>query len=261
MNSSDLKLICINTAVKLFDLPDKDISDTQTIFSSKLILPVYNTNLERVSEQEARFLFINEINNFYKMMFYSIETPTKYNYIFSKHGEKEELKICMPSKGVPGIGKSARIDVSLYTNEKESPFVNVEFKAKTVDVKTDFLKLFAEPSDGLFFHLLNSVDKNTLTVDKGETGVLTKYKSSIEHLNSLKRNQSNNSFGNSEISYDESKKILFFLCCLSPKFILSKKGTKKEILNSGDFFDFVYKINHEKVDISNLNGWDFVDFS
>jgi hypothetical protein len=68
---------------------------------------VNNTQLQRVSEQEARFLFIRELEKQQHSFYYSVETPTEQAYCFSGN-----------DGGVyPGIdekGQFARFDVCLY---------------------------------------------------------------------------------------------------------------------------------------------------
>jgi|GEM_PF-618502 len=259
LSMSDLKTICINTAVKLFDLKNRTKSNSILEAKSRIIFPLYHNDTdegkERISEQEARFLFIQELTKSYEDVFYSVETPTLKNYIFSKKLNKKDDSL--PKVADTG-GTSASTDSSIYNDDIQKPSYNIEFKAHNVSQKNitkDILKLIAEDSNGLFFHLLENVDDKTLTVEKNsEEGVIIKYKNAIGHIKTY--NDISILLGN----INSAKDIIFFICSLNPKFILCKKGTKKEILESDNFFDFKYNFK-KKVQIENLNGWDFIDFT
>jgi len=120
-----------------------------------------NKDVIRVSEQEARIVYCNVLNNL--NYFYSVETPTENKYKLS---------------GKTGV--SALSDLSVYTyieednennnknNDEKKYFkkiVNVEFKANS-PVKKNFVKdikkIVKEKEQGNWFHLLKNVDRATL---------------------------------------------------------------------------------------------------
>lgn len=130
----------------------------------------------RISEQELRFLFVEEFlkkpNN---GLFYSVETPTEFKY---KLGDNFESITC-------GTGRSASTDMSIYSrdeNENYNRMLNIEFKnqnSSTFSIGKDILKLIHEKQDGAFILLLRNTNKGTLTND-GKTGVLDKLEKSFE---------------------------------------------------------------------------------
>lgn len=119
----------------------------------------YRNSALRVSEQEARFAFVEAVlaHNFR----YSIEVPTKEKYTF-----KTKEKYTFNGKG----SRSAQTDLAVY-RAIESRLCNVEFKAHGVSkraskgrnaINKDMQKLLAEEPWGLWFHLLQSVDNSTI---------------------------------------------------------------------------------------------------
>ena len=133
----------------------------------------------RISEQELRFLFVEEFlkepsNDF----FYSVETPTEFKY---KLGDNFESIGC-------GVGRSASIDMSIYKrddNEKYNRLLNIEFKnqnSSKFSIGKDILKLMHEKQNGAFIILLKNTDEGTL-INKGETGILNKLFKSFEKFN------------------------------------------------------------------------------
>ena len=111
---------------------------------SRLIFPHYSTIYRegetRISEQELRFLFVEQFNAFCAennlKWYYSVETPTEYKYIFT---DKDD-----PHKD--DKGQSAMVDLCIH-NEKFERVALVEFKALNPDefcYNKDFCKLDAE---------------------------------------------------------------------------------------------------------------------
>ncbi len=106
----------------------------------------------RVSEQEARFAFVEALCRTSSFQ-YSIETPTTKVYCFT--GE---------------TAVAAQTDLTVY-NADGSRICNVEFKAKgfslerknILSVSKDVQKLLREPEPGLWFHLLESADRTTVS--------------------------------------------------------------------------------------------------
>lgn len=108
----------------------------------------------RVSEQEARFAFVEALCQ--KAHRYSIEIPTTKTYNFSGRSEN---------------ARSGQTDIQARDKNGRG-FCNVEFKAKGVSNKAncdakakifkDIQKLMREPVWGLWFHLLEGVNKSTI---------------------------------------------------------------------------------------------------
>jgi hypothetical protein len=105
----------------------------------------------RVSEQEARFAFVESLcRGRFK---YSVETPTDETYSFT--GSKEI---------------SAQTDLTLLDMGGDR-LCNIEFKAKgrslsaesNFSISKDIQKLRREPVWGMWFHLLESTNNSTIT--------------------------------------------------------------------------------------------------
>ena len=140
--------VCVNADKILYAKFPTTKSQVTNI--GKLIYPKYRNNKPRVSEQEARFAFVEALlpTPFY----YSVETPTSKKYSFS---------------GKASI--SAQTDLTIY-DRQEKKICNVEFKAKGItssaknhlSIDKDVQKLLREPVWGLWFHLFEAVDNSTI---------------------------------------------------------------------------------------------------
>ena len=116
----------------------------------KLVFPAYRGGSLRVSEQEARFAFVEALCQGH--LFYSVEAPTIKRYQFT--GESS---------------LSAQTDLAIY-DSIGACVCNVEFKAKGVSptagshfaIYKDLQKLLREPRWGLWFHLFEAVDNSTI---------------------------------------------------------------------------------------------------
>jgi len=108
----------------------------------------------RVSEQEARFAFVESLCR--ENLRYSVEVPTTKIYRFSgKSGDKQ----------------SAQTDLQVR-DWNENGVCNVEFKStgftpdasheRKQKIYKDIEKLLREPWWGLWFHLLESVNRSTI---------------------------------------------------------------------------------------------------
>lgn len=149
---------------------------------SKLIFPEYRNgnhkNKKRVSEQEARLLFIRELEKEEDKFYYSIETPTAKLYNFSE--DKNAPKIVFKGQS----GRSASFDLTIYKVEKDK-FKRVhfvEFKNENVDtVKKDFLKLLCDENDkeNYLVHIINRVDLNEKDTLKS---IIDKYKGAMDYI-------------------------------------------------------------------------------
>jgi hypothetical protein len=137
-------------------------------------------NYTRISEQELRFLFVEEFlrepNNGY---YYSVETPTKEKYKFGK--TNDDIKI-------DASGRSASIDMCIFKKCNENKYhrlLNIEFKnanASQKSISKDILKLMHEEENGAFVLLLKNTNSGTLNnlADKRD-GVIDKLIASIKY--------------------------------------------------------------------------------
>jgi len=121
---------------------------------TRLIFPQYRDSEIRVSEQELRFLFVEQLQNVLVMedWCYSVETPTILPYLFSRNGKKTTPRVDKEE------GKSAMIDLTVHdhNNERVALF---EFKANNPEefsFEKDFCKLTSEPVPLTFFVMVVS---------------------------------------------------------------------------------------------------------
>jgi hypothetical protein len=149
--------------------------------TSRLIFPQYrcgnHTNKKRISEQEARLLFIRELDK-EKDVFYSIETPTTKSYKFSdKEDKKYEPKIVSVEEG----GQSASFDLTIYNAQfKRVHFL--EFKNGNVNTyKKDFLKLLCD-EENKENYFVNIIERDDL--EKGRTlkSIKDKYGEAVKYI-------------------------------------------------------------------------------
>ena len=132
---------------------------------SRIIFPLYRdrkkSKTNRISEQELRFIFVEQFNAYIENkkadspeltnLYYSVETPTNKRYIFSK--DKDDPEVVEDEESKEGV--SARTDLSIYEYEKENEkevgiFLKkalIEFKAHDPEQKNyrkDLCKLINE---------------------------------------------------------------------------------------------------------------------
>lgn len=155
--------------------------------SPRLIFPIKRTNEEiRISEQEARILYCNILNNL--NYFYSIETPTNETY---------------QQTGNTPLSALSDLSIYRYIDNGFEKMANVELKAHNPDIKNiskDIEKIIREEKDGNWFHVLKNINKGTLP------SVFDKF------IFSLKKHSNKSS----KIS------ILFCICILEKKFSIIK---------------------------------------
>lgn len=120
-----------------------------TEIGSRILFPKYSGHsktpgIDRISEQELRFIFVEQLNKYAKEknidLYYSVETPTKFYYRSARNGNE------------PGLNgtRSGKIDLTLY-DRNENPIAFFEFKSgslasKIRELKYDILKLIMEAS-------------------------------------------------------------------------------------------------------------------
>jgi hypothetical protein len=116
--------------------------------SPRLILPKKRDDTIRISEQEARILYCNLLNQ--SSYYYTIETPTEQ--VYKQEGQNP---------------LSARSDLSLYryNGNEFNKIVNIEFKAhnpKEESFRKDIEKIVREGITGNWFHTIDNIDSGTL---------------------------------------------------------------------------------------------------
>jgi len=141
------KLMEINriTCKLIWNLPDANSAHENY---TGLIFPIKRDRKRRVSEQEARMIYVNILNE--NGLCYSVETPTEKVYIFS---------------GRRGA-RSAQSDLTIYRYENGwRRAANIEFKAHNPtrkEIEKDIEKLTKEGLFGVWFHIFENVNSRTL---------------------------------------------------------------------------------------------------
>ena len=113
--------ICKNTAKILVNLPSEPngTNVNPLRLRSKLIFPNYEQDDKktRISEQEARFAFCQIFEQGNHGLYYSVETPTKFNYSFKLEDKTKDLNdLKIYSKDLnPSKWKSAQSDLSIIS--------------------------------------------------------------------------------------------------------------------------------------------------
>jgi hypothetical protein len=152
---------------------------------SRLIFPQYmkrEKGKTRVSEQEARFLFVKQLEEDKECPFYySIEAPTKEKYKFSEKRENKNREKKSPI--IINTGRSANIDVCLYnSNFKRTNLI--EFKSgnpKQHDYSKDFLKLLCDEQN-LTNYFVHIVDVDDLSKRNTVSNIKKKYSDAINNF-------------------------------------------------------------------------------
>ena len=127
---------------------------------SRIIFPKYRNNKTRFSEQELRFIFVEQLNEEIRYgwdVYYSVETPTINKYLFNVEYPKRDEE----------DGQSANFDLVIY-DSSYNRIALIEFKAKnpadTHDYQKDFVKLTNEGEDGelrYFIQILENTKRDT----------------------------------------------------------------------------------------------------
>ena len=144
---------------------------------SRIIFPKKRENKKgvyetRISEQELRFVFVEQLNNEIKGLedndkpsekwdvYYSVETPTMHGYTGFKIGQ---------SKADDENGQSGNIDLTIH-DKQGNRICLIEFKAlnpKRADYQKDFCKLVMEDKKNkdllrYFIQIVENVDSRTM---------------------------------------------------------------------------------------------------
>ena len=130
---------------------------------TRLKFPKYSNGRIRVSEQELRFLFVEQVQSLLKEYdyYYSVETPTNQPYIFSLNGKK--IRPIEDERG-----QSAAFDLTISDTSGKQIAI-IEFKAKSADkheIAKDFCKLFSANENGELRYFLNLFEKITPATEK-----------------------------------------------------------------------------------------------
>lgn len=113
-----------------------------------LIFPTKRDGSLRISEQEAKLLFVQQLT-LDRKYFFSVETPTVETY---------------QQKGMTPM--SARVDLTLYGADRK-PVAHVECKSHNCgleDIRKDLEKLLREKRTGCWFHTLERANRATFPV-------------------------------------------------------------------------------------------------
>lgn len=159
--------------------------------NGRLVFPNYRDKSKvRVSEQELRFIFVDQFINYCKEnrgvfdYYYSIEVPTDYVYSFP-HDNNEAPKVSkLEGKGM----KSASIDLAIYARASTKPVAIIEFKkdgCSAHEIAKDFLKLSVEPGGDevlRYFIIISSSDTRLCKTSKNgkESGLLNSFLDKFE---------------------------------------------------------------------------------
>ena len=159
-NQEEVITICSN-ALKI--LSNMDCESSVNHSEHPLIFPQKNDGNKRISEQELRVLFIDELKK-YKDLYFSIETPTRKRYNFSGD-EIEDLRVQSDFIESNLNFQSASTDLTLFKkgSDKYKRTLNIEFKYQTErkSIAKDILKLVAENESGAFIQLINNSNRGT----------------------------------------------------------------------------------------------------
>ncbi|MDD9810156.1 MAG: hypothetical protein OXU71_00345 [Gammaproteobacteria bacterium] len=196
---------------------------------SRLLFPTDANGDIRVSEQEARFAFLESVLE--SGFFYSVETPTNEQYQFK--GE---------------YARAAQTDFTIL-DKTNAHTLNVEFKKDTdidtqddVAVYKDVQKLLRESAPGMWFHLVESV--NTETLGKILYRLCSEFSKGLQ-MPELNLN-------------GKSKAVFFHVCVLRHGFSIHKRIDFSQSSDSHEGeFSFSYNVSRQRFNgSSNPNKWD-----
>lgn len=143
---------------------------------SRIIFPKYSNRKDskredRISEQELRFIFVEQLNRYAsengEEIYYSVETPTEKKYVFSKDVDP---RVATQDDINNKKGVSARTDLVIYKKDKDEfkKVALIEFKALNPigrNYEKDFCKLNNEGGKDIlkyFIQIVKNYDKGTI---------------------------------------------------------------------------------------------------
>ena len=151
MTTDDLQAKIEQVIDKTFEILRSGNSQTRLVFAT------YSNDNRRVSEQELRFVFVEQLQQILKDydLYYSVETPTKSRYLFSEKGKKN-VEPCISDRG-----KSASFDLTIKDSNGNNVAI-LEFKAKNAhprEYAKDICKLWNPEEKAKYKYLINLFEK------------------------------------------------------------------------------------------------------
>lgn len=159
---------------------------------SRLIFPQKRDKTKRVSEQELRFIFVDQFikycsdkNNKFDY-YYSVEAPTQYVYHFYRDDRDDDKEPEFSVKKEKGDGKeSASIDLAIYEKKTDSvnPVAIIEFKkdgCSAHEIAKDFLKLSVEPSSNEMLRYFIMISSSDTRLEKKNGGLLKSFENKLD---------------------------------------------------------------------------------
>lgn len=154
-----------NILQRVYEQQQENMGGNKAIDSnSRILFPAYRKGKTRFSEQELKFIFVEQLNieisEYNWDVYYSVETPTKYRYKFK---DEERPKVYKEENK----GQSAQFDLVIHDN-RFNRIALIEFKANNASIahhQKDFLKLQEEGSDSIltyFLEVVKSSNKDTI---------------------------------------------------------------------------------------------------
>ena len=146
---------------KVYDTQKEEFGNSSEFCESgsRIIFPKYSVRYRngetRISEQELRFIFVEQFNKYCKNnswnAYYSVETPTSKRYDFSN--KEKPCKVDYPK------GQSAMVDFSIFLKEQDklTRVALIEFKALNPDKQSymkDYVKLLNEDQKFVYFIMI-----------------------------------------------------------------------------------------------------------
>jgi hypothetical protein len=196
--------------------------------------------IHRVSEQELRLMFIQELELADSSISYSIETPTRVKYRLGK--DPSNYSVTNPKR------RSALVDLTLFdftTNKKYKRILNIEFKhsIKKELLAKDVFKLINEKEDGALIILLNNSNKGTFVNKAKNNGLFNK----LQNLLSLY----------SPYWHDQNKKLLFVIMSISKKdrIMIYHEVSYNDLNTLSKIFN-----QRDMVSIDKIAGWNTTTF-
>jgi len=215
------------------------LSGSFTGLRTRLIFPTdindKGERVVRVSEQEARFTFVAQLEK--SIFLYSPEKPTSFKYTQKGRGQR-----------------SAETDVGVYSPDGK-PILNCEFKAKGITrlainlekIRKDIEKLLKETVDGVWFHTLESVKCRTMTE------LCSLFSAQIFEVHSKLKNRGDTV---------QRKTLTFHICALKHQFAIQKTllfdpaNVSEALLKQ--HFDFKCEIQDGTLKSFSANGWQVI---
>lgn len=179
------------------------ITDSKNEGLNKLVFPIKRDKTRRLSEQEARFLLVNQLEKKEQTKYqYSIETPTTKTYSFTGKGER-----------------SGNIDLCIYENGKRCNLI--EFKALNPNQSSyskDFEKLLCDESDfeNFFIQVIENSNNGTIS------NIEKKYRNAIQSV---------------KVKYlSLSSCLIIFICDVGKKSIIKYEVDEYGNISKNDVF-------------------------